>query len=128
MQISLHLRPPTLGQETLPPPQSSQSPDTGEYCITTGGAPTATAILFYVLPFSFLVSGFCNYYCCQRTRKISVKLTIRTYSDKAVLEILESQLSKSTSTPCYQGEFSPCPDGQFIPVSLILKKSSMAFL
>lgn len=87
MQVSLHLRPPTLGQETLPPPQSSQSPDTGAYCITSGGAPTATAVLFYVLPFSFLVSGFCNYYCCQRTGKISVKLTRSPFFDKTVLNL-----------------------------------------
>lgn len=54
MQISLHLRPPALGQETLTSPLSSQNPDTGECCITIEGAPTTTAILFPALPFFFL--------------------------------------------------------------------------
>lgn len=54
MQVSLHLRPPASGQETLPSPMSSQSPDIGECCITPEGAPTTTAILFHALPFSFL--------------------------------------------------------------------------
>lgn len=117
MQISLHLRPPALGQETLPPP-SSQSPGPGEYCITLE---EHIQLLMFCLMSSPSLSWSLVFATTSVTREQKISMSNQLWGSFLTKQSETSWNSNCLSshlTPCYQVEFSPWPNGQSVLLCL----------
>lgn len=128
MQISLHLRPPALGQETLPPP-SSQSPGPGEYCITLE---EHIQLLMFCLMSSPSLSWSLVFATTSVTREQKISMSNQLWGSfltKQSWDILKFQLSELTSHTLLPGRVFPLTKWPVrVTVSLILTLKNQVWL